>query len=59
MTDDELRKAAIAMRKIAAPIGPMHAYWDVIFDIEAILKGEKSICSRADCEEIIQRDFRQ
>lgn len=31
------------MRSIAAPVGPMHSWWDVIFDMEAFVKGERTI----------------
>jgi hypothetical protein len=31
------------MRAVAAPVGPMHSWWDVIFDMEAFVKGEKTI----------------
>jgi hypothetical protein len=55
MTDAELRAAAIEARKVAnALTGPMHAWWDLIFDIEAILKGEKSISSREKIEQAIK-----
>lgn len=46
MTNDELSAAAKAMRGVASKVGPLHAYWDVIFDIEATVQGRPSILSR-------------
>jgi len=31
------------MREIASPVGPMHAWWDMIFDGETLLKGGRPI----------------
>lgn len=51
MTDDEIREAIRKARSIAAPVGPMHSYWDVIFDAEALLEGKPTIVSRAVIED--------
>ena len=34
------------MRKVAAPVGPMHGWWDVIFDVEAFLQGKPVILEK-------------
>ena len=39
MTDDEIRDAVAIMRQRATRVGPQHAFWDLIFDCEAMLKG--------------------
>ena len=31
------------MRKVAAPIGPLHSWWDLIFDIEASLSDNRML----------------
>lgn len=31
-----------AMVEVAAAVGPMHAWWDFIFDIDCFLAGKKS-----------------
>jgi len=44
MTDRErLQQLVLELRARAAPIGPLHSFWDYIFDIEAHLKGEPTI----------------
>jgi hypothetical protein len=53
MTDDELRGCIWRARMIAEAKGPRHAYWDMISDAEAILKGERSVRSRVAIERII------
>lgn len=39
----KLREAVAKWRAVAQPIGPHHAYWDLIFDAEALLDGRKTI----------------
>lgn len=50
MTDDQkkLRMLALAheLKRIAAPIGAMHAYWDVLIDMDAFVKGKPTIIQR-------------
>ena len=46
MTDDELRDAVVIMRQQAANVGTQHALWEVIFDVEALLKDERTLLSR-------------
>lgn len=29
------------LRKIAQPVGPLHAFWDIIIDLEEVLIGRK------------------
>ena len=36
-------RAVEIMRAIAARVGPQHAYWDLVFDAEAMLEGRKTI----------------
>lgn len=54
MTDAELKRCADNARVVASPVGPMHAWWDAIFDAEAILAGKPSIVSRAELEEFFE-----
>ena len=30
------------LREVAEPIGPLHGNWDLIFDLEAVLKGTET-----------------
>lgn len=53
MTDEWLQHCINEARKTAASVGSMHALWDLIFDAEAILKGEQSLLPR----EIVEREF--
>lgn len=39
----ELERRVVHWRSIAQPVGPMHGYWDQIFDGEAALNGRPSI----------------
>ena len=55
MTDDEFRECLRKARKIALLVGSMHAYWDVIFDAEAILAGQRSQFSR----KVVEQMFRE
>lgn len=55
MTDDEIRALVVKARAIAAPVGPMHALWDVIFDAEALLDGRLTVCAREQIEEYLLR----
>lgn len=36
-----LLRLVVAWRIIAQPVGPMHAWWDCIFDVECLLSGGK------------------
>jgi len=54
MTDDEFRECLRKARKIALRVGSMHAYWDVIFDAEAILAGQPSQLPRR----VVEQQFR-
>jgi hypothetical protein len=54
MTDEELRSATVRLRATASPVGPLHAYWDIIFDAEAILEGRRSMLSRIEIERRIR-----
>jgi len=35
------------MRETASKIGPMHSWWDTIFDIEAFLESERTILNKS------------
>ena len=48
MTDDErseLVRLIPLARRIAAPVGPLHSAWDIIFDAEALLNNRAAIIS--------------
>ena len=49
LTDDQLKAFIKAARQRAAPVGPLHALWDLIFDAEALLVGGQTLLS---CEQI-------
>ena len=40
------------LKKIALPVGSMHSYWDVIFDIQGLLDKYKLIEEKAAAEMI-------
>lgn len=46
MTDEqrrELERLVKRMRSHAAKFGPLHGWWDTIFDIEAFLQGRPTL----------------
>jgi hypothetical protein len=43
----ELRRLVNELRQRAQAVGPLHAYWDIIFDIEAFLDGRPTIISKS------------
>ena len=53
MTDDELRDAVAIMRQRASRVGPQHAFWDLIFDCEALLKGMDTAVPREQVERAV------
>lgn len=59
MTNDEMLQAVKTLRSAlaATTIGPMHAYWDLIFDAEAIAKGAQSILPRPVVEEMLAAEL--
>lgn len=38
-----LRELVAEMRKVAAPVGSLHSFWDVMWDMEAFLEGRPTI----------------
>lgn len=40
---DCLRRWIVEARRVAEPVGPIHGLWDVIFDAEALLKGNPTL----------------
>ena len=34
------------LRSVAAPVGPMHSYWDVISDMQAFTQGKQTIVKK-------------
>ena len=36
----KLRKLIQELRVIAGPVGPLHGFWETIFDLEALLQGQ-------------------
>ncbi|WP_024275986.1 hypothetical protein [Hyphomicrobium sp. 802] len=57
MTDEEILVAAKQLRAVAAPVGPAHGLWDLIFDAEAIARGEQSLLPRHVVEPMLQREL--
>lgn len=53
MTDAELLDWASKARSVAMKVGSMHAYWDIIGDIEAVVHGRQSICTREQIETMV------
>ena len=43
----ELLKLQHDLWEIARPVGSLHSFWDLIFDIDALLKGEEGIITDA------------
>ncbi len=54
MDDAQLRAQIQKAREIAARVGPMHSYWDVISDAERILSGQRSIMTREQVEQVLR-----
>jgi hypothetical protein len=54
LTDDELKAFIKAARQRAAPVGPGHALWDLIFDAEALLVGGQTLLGREQIEQQIR-----
>ena len=54
LTDDQLKAFIKEARKRAAPVGPLHALWDLIFDAEALLVGGQTLLSREQIEQQIR-----
>ena len=54
LTDDQLKAFIKAARQQAAPVGPGHALWDLIFDAEALLVGGQTLLSRRQIEQQIK-----
>jgi hypothetical protein len=44
---ETIRELIPKARAIAAPVGPMHSLWDVIFDGEALLAGRQTFLSES------------
>ena len=44
----ELLKLQHELWQIARPVGSLHSFWDLIFDIGALLKGEEGIITDVD-----------
>ncbi len=38
------------LRQIAAPVGSMHSYWDVVSDIKAFLQGKPTLVQKTQTE---------
>jgi hypothetical protein len=50
ITEEELPNLIAKMREIAASVGPLHAWWDIIFDVEAFLAGRPTILKKSGAE---------
>ena len=57
MTNDEIKRAVESMRGRARRVGPQHALWDLIFDCEALLNGERTLLKRADIEAMVRQEL--
>lgn len=44
------------MRDVAIPVGPQHAWWDLIFDIEAFLSGQETVLKMTADEFIVEAE---
>jgi len=47
---EELKELVIRLRIVAEPIGPLHSWWDVIFDIEEFMKNGNPILDLTETE---------
>lgn len=45
------------MRGVAARVGPQHAFWDVIFDAEAMLEGKQTLLPHHEVVAAVEREF--
>jgi len=48
--EQDLRELADKMRQIAAPVGSLHAWWDIIFDVEAFIAGQPTRLKKSGAE---------
>ena len=48
-----LLELAVQMRLVAEPVGSVHGWWDCIFDLEAIAKGESGMITEWTTERYI------
>jgi len=55
LTDDDLRDACRIMRKKASRVGSAHAWWDLIYDCEALLRGEQTMMTREQIAVAVER----
>lgn len=49
---EELQRLKIELKKRALPVGSLHSFWDIIFDIESVLNNQPAIIS--DPEKLIK-----
>jgi hypothetical protein len=50
-------RAIEIMRSVAARTGPQHAFWDVIFDAEALLEGRETLLPKHEVVAAVEREF--
>jgi hypothetical protein len=50
-------RAVEIMRAIAARVGPQHAYWDLVFDAEAMLEGRETVLQRHEIVAAVEREM--
>jgi hypothetical protein len=55
MTNSELKDAVDILRQRAQRVGPQHAYWDIIFDAEALIRGHKTLHTREQITAMVER----
>jgi hypothetical protein len=42
----KMQELSNRLRKIAAPVGPLHSYWDLIFDMESFIDGKETLLNQ-------------
>ena len=55
MTDAEIRDVLAALRRVAAPVGPLHSHWDLIIDAEEMLAGRCTLLPREEIIELLRK----
>jgi len=48
--DENLRSIVGQMKEVALQVGPMHSWWDIIFDMECFLNDKPTILNKTQDE---------
>ena len=63
--EQELRELVGKMREIATVVGPLHTWWDLIFDVEDFLEGKPTMLENSGpewlevCRSLLKQEGKQ